>query len=256
MKTPEQYFEEQDFDLDQMGNTGELTDKEHIFVDKYLGGDNLGASISEIKDPVSSMQVRSAAEPEHEHEPEGSEQQPLSMPASDPETLIQNTEPVRVKKEPHQAQSDKKQLEALEEIQLISFFIKSQEYALPIEKVKEVIKYIQPTQLPASPSYLKGVINLRQRVTPIISLSSLLSPGKIQNTLDRFIVVCHHDGLQMGLLVERIATMYRMPQDDVEWNVESALAMNASFVMALIKNREKIISILSIDTIVNHLLSK
>ena len=251
MKTPEQYFEEQEFDLDQQGNAGELTDKEKLFVDKYLGGDNLGAAIPEITDPVSSTQLSAATE----LEPEVPEQQPLSLSASESGPASQDTKPVRAKKELKQAQSDKKQLETQEEIQLISFFIRSQEYALPIEKVKEVMKYIQPTQLPASPFYLKGVINLRQRVTPIISLSSLLSPDKVRDSQDGFIVVCHHDGLQMGLLVERIATMYRMPQGDVEWNVESALAMNTSFVMALIKNREKIISILSIETIVNHLLS-
>ncbi|MFP4129088.1 MAG: chemotaxis protein CheW, partial [Desulfonatronovibrio sp.] len=96
----------------------------------------------------------------------------------------------------------------------------------------------------------------RHRVTPIVSLASLLSPDNARDTKSRFIVVCHHEGLQLGLLVERIATMYRMPQEDIEWNVESALAMNTSFVAALIKNREKIISILSIETIVNHLLSR
>lgn len=236
MKTPEEYFEEQNFEAEEAGQA-ELSAREKSFVDKYLGGQT-----SEIKAAL-------ADEPAPEAVIDCSQGDSQAFSDSSDQTISQG-------KKSDKALSDRERLKAREEVQLVSFFMGKQEYALPIETVKEVIKYIKPTKLPAAPEYLEGVINLRQRVTPIVKLARLLDPGKEDQGEDRFIVVCHQDGLQVGLLVERIATMYRMPRDDIEWNVESALAMTSSFVSALIKNREKIISILSIDTIVNHLLSE
>ncbi|MCA1744071.1 MAG: chemotaxis protein CheW [Desulfonatronovibrio sp.] len=236
MKTPEEYFEEQNFEAEEAGQE-ELSDREKFFIDKYLGGQT-----SDIK-----------AELAHEPVPEAV----LSCSQDDSQTSRDSlTQAAAQDKKSDQVLSDRDRLKAREEVHLVSFFMGKQEYALPIETVKEVIKYITPTKLPAAPDYLEGVINLRQRVTPIVKLAKLLSPGKPDQGDDRFIVVCHQDGLQVGLLVDRIATMYRMPREDIEWNVESALAMTSSFVSALIKNREKIISILCIDSIVNHLLSE
>ncbi|RQD63081.1 MAG: purine-binding chemotaxis protein CheW [Desulfonatronovibrio sp. MSAO_Bac4] len=237
MKTPEEYFEEQNFDSEEQTKQADLSAREKLFIDKYLGGQT-----SEIKAALADEPVPESV---------------LNCPQDDLQASKDYPcQAVPQGKKTDQVLSDRERLKAREEVQLVSFFMGRQEYALPIETVKEVIKYIKPTKLPAAPEYLEGVINLRQRVTPIVKLARLLNPGKADQGEDRFIVVCHQDGLQVGLLVERIATMYRMPREDIEWNVESALAMTSSFVSALIKNREKIISILSIDTIVNHLLSE
>lgn len=237
MKTPEEYFEEQNFDQDEEAGQAELSVREKLFIDKFLGGQS-----SEIKAALADEPLPESV---------------LSCPQDDLQVSRDSpSQAVSQDKKTDQALSDRERLKSREEVQLVSFFMGKQEYALPIETVKEVIKYIKPTKLPAAPDYLEGVINLRQRVTPIVKLARLINPNKADQGEDRFIVVCHQDGLQVGLLVERIATMYRMPGEDIEWNVESALAMNSSFVSALIKNREKIISILSIDTIVNHLLSE
>ncbi|MFO7727608.1 MAG: chemotaxis protein CheW [Desulfonatronovibrio sp.] len=254
MKTPEQYFEEQEFDLGREDKPDSLSPKEKLFIDKYLGDANAEIQIPEVRNPEKAPPPVSEDKPVRQAAPETTPDT-ADKPRPKPAPVQKSVAPER-KKESRPGLSDKKHLESLEEIQLISFFMRNQEYALPIEKVKEIIKYIQPTKLPSTPYYLDGVINLRHRVTPIVSLASLLSPDNARDSKNRFIVVCHHDGLQLGLLVERIATMYRMPQEDIEWNVESALAMNSSFVTALIKNREKIISILSIETIVNHLLAR
>ncbi len=240
MKTPEQYFEEQVFDPDQEKH-GEFSPAEKQFIEKYLDGQVKDTDITEVR-PL-----------EKDHQPVPFQESPEPKPGPEPETAAPALSPKDIKKQ-EPVIKDKDQLKSHHEVQLVSFFMGKQEYALPIEKVKEVIKYIQPTKLPSAPHYLDGIINLRQRVTPIVRLASLLSPDKEITGENRFIVVCHQDGLQVGLLVERIATMYRMPREDIEWNVESALAMGSGFVSALIKNRERIISILSIETIVNHLL--
>ncbi|WP_028574208.1 chemotaxis protein CheW [Desulfonatronovibrio hydrogenovorans] len=237
MKTPEQYFEEQEFDLEASPVESEPSPKEKLFIQKYLGGESeqTRASLAQADDSES-LQVPQAPVLSRESGFKERQAVPKAKTGTD--------------------RSDLARLRGLDEVQLVSFFLDEQEYALPIETVKEVIKFIQPTRLPAAPSYLEGVVNLRQKVTPIVRLAYLLNPSREHHPQSKFIVVCHQEGFQVGLLVESIATMYRMPGKDIEWNVESVLGMSSSYVSALIKNREKIISILSIDRIVDHLLSE
>jgi purine-binding chemotaxis protein CheW len=144
------------------------------------------------------------------------------------------------------------QLRREEEIQLVSFFLNQQEYALPIATIQEVIKYMEPTKLPAAPDFMAGIINLRGRVTPLISLTSLLRLAKDKEA--GFIVVCRHQGLQIGLLVHAVATMYRVGQEKIEWNIETHLGVNAEFLSGLIKSGEKLVGIVAVDQVVKKVL--
>ena len=144
-------------------------------------------------------------------------------------------------------------LKESEVVQFVSFYIEQQEYALPIEIVSEVIRYVAPTKLPASPDYLAGVINLRGRITPVVKLDRLLNVVVV-NEENKFIVVCKYRGLQFGLLINRIATMYRIEQQNIAWEIESGLGVNVEFIAGLIKGKEKIISILSAERIIGILI--
>lgn len=236
MKTPEDYFHEQVFDLSQARGEQELSDQEEKFIRKYLG-----ALAEEI--------------PEVQGEQAGPEQG--FMGREKPPELVLDDETQKQKESREkdaQPPSISEELRQREEVQLVSFFLGGQEYSLPIDTVEEVIKYVDPTKLPVAPPYLEGVINLRGRVMPVVDLTGFLKVDKTLAQENRFMMVCKQEGFQVALLVESIATMYRIPNRDIEWNVESALGTDAGLIIALIKNRERIISILSIEGIVNQLL--
>ncbi|SNR82303.1 purine-binding chemotaxis protein CheW [Humidesulfovibrio mexicanus] len=218
MKTPEQYFVENVRlpDVDDAGRA--LTSAEEAFLDKYLGVERERV-LAEAKrldprgaDVVSGIASESSSAEEH---------------------------------------SDEK-MRAQTEIRLVSFSLMGREYALPITVIQEVIRYVRPTKLPAAPSSIAGIINLRGRVTPLVSLRLLLGiPGEQE---DRFIVVCRHRGLQIGLMINAVSTMYKADGADLEWNVEANVGVNAHLLLGLYKAGEKLISILSIDNLVQVVL--
>jgi len=118
--------------------------------------------------------------------------------------------------------------------------------------IQEVIRFVKPTKLPAAPYFITGIINLRGRVTPLVSLRSIMGiPGEQE---DRFIVICRHRGLQVGLMVNAISTMYLASGDELEWNVEGNVGVSAHLLMGLYKSGERLISILSIDNLVHGVL--
>ncbi|MEZ6853317.1 chemotaxis protein CheW [Halodesulfovibrio aestuarii] len=142
------------------------------------------------------------------------------------------------------------------ELQMVSFFLGKQEFTVPISAVQEVIRCLPATKLPVAPPFVTGVINLRGIVTPIIQLRELLgiAGSEEEGQSDRFIVVCKRHGLQFGLVIDTVHTMYRVPQESIDWAVESHLGIAVQYIFGLMKSDDMLIGIISVDNIVEAIL--
>ena len=219
MKTPEQYFVDDVRLPDVTDPERSLTGAEEAFLEKYLGVD---------REKVLAQARRV--------DPRGEE------------ALAGFSGPTEAGSEEHSDENMRNQ----KDIRLVSFSLMNREYALPITVIQEVIRYVKPTKLPAAPYFISGIINLRGRVTPLVSLRMLMGiPGEQE---DRFIVICRHRGLQIGLMINAVSTMYLASGDELEWNVEGNIGVSAHLLMGLYKSGERLISILSIDNLVHGVL--
>ncbi len=236
VKTPEEYFLQQEFGS---GVGTDLTEAEQAFLRRYAG---LGLA-REVPacDPETVMAPRPAAVPAVGAEPALSK-------ASAPEVVSRTEEPA--------AALVQEQLRGSTELQLVSFFLSGQEYALPISMVQEVITFMEPTKLPAAPRYIAGIINLRGRVTPLVRLNDLLRLSARDADQDRFIVICRHEGLQIGLIIHAVATMYRVRGEEVEWNIEARLGVGSSHLAGLLKFQEKLIGIIAVDEVTSNVVKR
>ncbi|MDR2891798.1 MAG: chemotaxis protein CheW [Deltaproteobacteria bacterium] len=140
------------------------------------------------------------------------------------------------------------------ELQMVGFYLSGQEFTVPTVIVQEVIHYTAPTKLPLAPPYVAGAINLRGKVTPLVHLREILEVNKPRQNEDRFIIICRFQGFQVGLLIERVHTMYRVPQKDIDWGIEAHLGINVDYVSGLLKLNEHLVGIVAVDKIVNNLL--
>ncbi|MDR1126404.1 MAG: chemotaxis protein CheW [Deltaproteobacteria bacterium] len=141
------------------------------------------------------------------------------------------------------------------ELQMVAFYIGNQEFVVPTVIVQEVIHYSTPAKLPAAPPFVAGVISLRGKVTPLMHLRDVLEVKTTSRAADdRFIIVCRFQGLQVGLIIERVHSMYRVPQKDIDWGIEAHLGINVDYVSGLLKLGERLVGIVSVDKIVANLL--
>lgn len=237
MKTLEQYFQDQPLLSEDTGpgtSPDNLTSAEGAFLKKYLGvGDKADAHAARIQ-TVSPEQVMAGLQTTDAAASESVPKRAAPSLSSSPD-----------------ASPPQKSLREQLELQLIGFHLANQDYALPIDVVQEVIRAVEPTKLPSAPAFLSGVVNLRGRVTPLVSLRMLLRlpPGE-----DRFIIVCRHEGLQVGLQIQTVSTMHRVKQDRIDWAVESLLGVQSEMISGLIRaENQKLITILSLDHLVQSL---
>lgn len=157
------------------------------------------------------------------------------------------------------AMSEEEPLDAIlrreNELQMVAFYLGRQEFIVPTLTVQEVIRYEVPAKMPAAPAFVAGVINLRGKMTPLVHLRDMLEIRQPRETEDRFIIVCRRKGLQIGLIIERVHTMYRVPQADIDWGIESLLGINnAEFLSGLLKLNENLVGIVSVDRIIDYVL--
>ena len=102
------------------------------------------------------------------------------------------------------------------EHQLVGFRLGAEEYAVEISRVQEIIRLPEITKIPKVPHFVEGVINLREKILPIISLRkkfNLEDVGKI-NSLR--IIVVNLDGISTGIVVDSVSEVLRLPKDAIE----------------------------------------
>ncbi|QAZ66670.1 chemotaxis protein CheW [Solidesulfovibrio carbinolicus] len=139
------------------------------------------------------------------------------------------------------------------ELKLVGFTVAGQELAVPIAQVQEVLRAMPLTRLPAAPAHIAGVTNLRGRVAPMVDLARIMDLcGDCAE--QRFVIVCRCRGMLVGLLVEAISTMHQASGDDVEWGIEARVGVASDMVLGLLKVGERLVKILSVDSLFQKVL--
>jgi len=243
MKTPEKYFEDQVFAEVNRGEEQSLTHEEKVFLDRYLGG-NSGNILKDIN-IIEENERDVPAESDESKDKEKSGEEKAAPVENEGRSRKEKTETADKKTLSAPEDSDGAYREA-EKVQMISFWLGKQEFALPVSRVKEVIRFQEPTKLPGSPEYIEGIVNLRGRVTPMVRLSGLIDSAR-ESGQSKFIIVCRQEGLQIGLIIDSIATMNHVSQENIEWGVESSLGADCDLVEGVIKGGKKLIAVLSVD---------
>ena len=137
------------------------------------------------------------------------------------------------------------------EIKLIIFKLGREEYGLDILRVQEIKRMMGITRVPSTPTFIKGVINLRGSVLPVIDLRTRL--GLAENDLTeaaRIIVVLVNDGI-VGFIVDEVVEVTTINTQDVEAAQTLSSGLSADFISGIAKADTRLYIMLNPDAIVN-----
>ena len=101
-------------------------------------------------------------------------------------------------------------------LQLVSFRVEDEEFGLEILRVQEIIRVQQLTRVPASPDFIEGVINLRGRVIPVVSLRKRFGLGPTPLDKQTRIIVVEVNGAVLGFMVDAVSEVLRLAANTVE----------------------------------------
>jgi purine-binding chemotaxis protein CheW len=103
-----------------------------------------------------------------------------------------------------------------DEIQLVTFRLEDQEYALDIANVVQVVRMVATTSMPEAPKIVRGVINVRGKVIPVIDVRKRFNlPAKVDD-LNTQLLIAQMDGRLMALIVDAVSEVLTMPAGNIE----------------------------------------
>lgn len=136
-------------------------------------------------------------------------------------------------------------------LQLVSFVVGAEEYAIPILAVQEINRMMAITKVPQSPPFVEGVINLRGKVIPVVDLRKRFGMPVSENTGDERIVVVEVQGETearvIGFTVDKVNRVLRIGNDIVEPAPAMACGADSEYVLGVGKLEEGLLILLSLD---------
>jgi len=133
--------------------------------------------------------------------------------------------------------------------QFISFSVGDEEYGLELLRVKEVIRVREITWLPKAPSFVKGIINLRGDVIPIIDLRDKFGLEAKEATAMTRVIVVEVEGKLMGMVVDSASQVVRIPVDQIDPPPPVFGGVSQDFITGVGKIDDKLIILLNSDAI-------
>ena len=137
----------------------------------------------------------------------------------------------------------------------LTFFIRGEEYAAPILRVKEIIEYETVTRVPSTPAHVRGVINLRGAVLPVIDLAAKFGNGESAATRTTCIVVVETrvDGetLVVGLIADSVSEVVEIADEEIEEPPAFGTGVRVDFLAGMGKLDHKLVLVLDIDRVLS-----
>ena len=131
--------------------------------------------------------------------------------------------------------------------ELISFLIGTQEFCVDIMSVREIRGWTPATPLPHSPSFVRGVINLRGAVLSIVDLADRLGFPPTEPSARAVIIVAQVGRQVVGLLVDAVTGILTVTCDSVQPTPDVASDMARSFVTGVLAVEGRMISLITLD---------
>lgn len=135
--------------------------------------------------------------------------------------------------------------------QIVGFKLNSEEYALEIDNVQEIIKKVKTTRVPRSKAYINGVVNLRGIVIPIINLKYRFLMGS-QNYDDNLrIIILKVNGISAGIMVDSVSEVIEVEEKYILPNPKQAnTEISADYLNGVCKiDEERLMTLLNIEKV-------
>ena len=133
--------------------------------------------------------------------------------------------------------------------QYLTFRLGDEEYGVEILKVQEIKGYSTVTPIPNMPAYLKGVMNLRGTIVPVVDLRSKFAMAEASYNQFTVIIVVTVGTKVMGLIVDAVSDVLNIPKGDIQATPDFGGQVDARYINGMAQASDKLVVLLDIDRV-------
>ena len=138
-----------------------------------------------------------------------------------------------------------------DELQIVTFSM-GEQYGVPISQVQEIIRVGAITNVPNSLPYMEGVINLRGRVLPVLNLRKRLRLAEKGISKESRIVVTEAGNKVIGLLVDAVSHVIKVPSDVIERAPEEVMEVVTDYITGVCKLRDTLVIVIDLERLLKR----
>ena len=129
----------------------------------------------------------------------------------------------------------------------LTFTLGPEEYAIDILKVQEIRGYENPTTIANAPEFLKGVINLRGTIVPIVDMRIKFNVGKVEYTPFTVVIILNIGGRVVGIVVDSVSDVTMLRSDQIRPAPEFAATVDTKYINGLGTLGERMLIVVDIE---------
>ncbi|WP_277641077.1 chemotaxis protein CheW [Wolinella succinogenes] len=134
-------------------------------------------------------------------------------------------------------------------VRFLTFFLEGEHYGIEIHRVKEIIAWIKVTKIPKAPAYIRGVMNLRGNIIPVLDLRAKFGLPFREPDMQTSIVVVSISGISIGLVVDRVDEVINTDKEHLVAPPKFNAKIDASAISQMIQGDFGVVAVLSLESI-------
>jgi purine-binding chemotaxis protein CheW len=131
----------------------------------------------------------------------------------------------------------------------LTLFLGHEEYGLEVMKVHEIIRMLPITRVPRAPSFIRGVVNLRGRIVPVIELRARLGMESVPEVRETCIVVVQSGELTMGIIVDQVRDVLDIQANEIHDVPDFGVSVDTAYLCGLARREQRVVLLLEVDRV-------
>ena len=142
--------------------------------------------------------------------------------------------------------------DSIDEMKIVAFSLNGKEYAIDVRNVVSIEKMEQVTRVPHVPSYVKGVINLRGVITPIIDLRTRFDMEPADYNQNTRIIIVTWEDKEVGLIVDEANDVINIQEKNIEPQPDVIGNIQQNYITGVVKIDDRLLIVLKLENILKH----